>query len=79
MSDAPVRTSTAVQRVFRISELMIRYRPQRDGKAWRFVCMETGKLSTAEYTDEAMAKAGARMASAIDIDDLYQDHSETKR
>ena len=58
-------------RIYRIAELMVRYRATEDGKVWRYRCLESGKLSEAEYADAAMATSGARMAAACDIAALF--------
>ena len=65
-------------RLYRIAELMRRYRPWHDHKAskWRLMDLESdkageGALLPAKYDDEESAKAGARLAAACDIDALY--------
>ena len=70
-----IRTEPASRttRIYRIAELIVRYRPANDGKVWRYRCLETGALSTAEYADEAMATSGARLAAACDIAALFDE------
>ena len=70
---APAPRDGRITRIYRIAELMVRYRATEDGKVWRYRCLESGKLSDAEYADEAMATAGARMAAACDIAALYDE------
>ena len=67
----PAPRDGRITRIYRIAELMVRYRATEDGKVWRYRCLESGKLSDAEYADEAMATAGARMAAACDIHALF--------
>lgn len=60
-------------RIARIAELQGRYRPEHDtpkGK-WRVWDSEKSERLPAEYSDEATARAGARLQAACDIDALY--------
>ncbi len=63
----PSRTS----QLYRIAELMIRYRPEMVGRAWKVRDGETGQLLAPVYTDEPMARAGARLTAACDIRALF--------
>jgi hypothetical protein len=56
--------------VYRIAELIIRYRAAELAGKWRVRDGETGELLAAEYSDEAMARSGARLQAACDILDL---------
>lgn len=65
----PAHTPTS--RLYRVAELMIRYRPAERSGRWRILDVETGDILPAEYADEGLAKAGARLNAAADIATLY--------
>lgn len=73
--DVGGRWQERTTRLYRIAELMGRYKPEHDtatGK-WHLWDAETHRRLDVEYRDEATARAGARLAAAIDIDELYQE------
>lgn len=59
--------------IFRIAELMRRYRAVDVGGKWRVENRETSELLPSEYTDEPMARAGARLSAACDIRALFDE------
>lgn len=67
----PAQSRTS--RIYRIAELIGRYKAEHDTTAgkWRVWDSERGERSPQEYTDEAMARAGARLAIACDIHALF--------
>ena len=68
MAELPqARTS----RIYRIAELIVRYRPTNGASGWQVVDMEKSETLPAKYADEAMAKAGARLSAACDIHALF--------
>lgn len=65
---------TASFRHARISELMLRYRPERLGKGerWGIRDKELGAMvGLADYESEDLARAGCRLQAAADIERLY--------
>lgn len=68
------RGQTAQQRtttIYRIAELMRRYRAAEVAGVWRVRNLETGDTLPATFADEGMAQAGARLAGACDIRALF--------
>lgn len=70
----PAHTPTS--RLYRIAELMIRYRPAERAGKWRILDVESGNILPAEYSDEGLAKAGARLNAAADIEALYDERGD---
>jgi hypothetical protein len=66
---------TASFRHARISELMLRYRPERlpgKGERWGIKDRESGVLvERAEFPSEDLARAGCRLQAASDVERLY--------
>lgn len=67
-------TTPRLSPIYRTAALMVRYAPEHDTAAgnWRVWDSERSERLAAEYADEASALAGARLAAAIDIDELYR-------
>lgn len=66
----PAHTPTS--RAYRVVELYARYRPREVGKVWKLADTERQcELLPSEYSTEALAKQGALLQAAFDIDDLY--------
>lgn len=66
------RRMTRTERLYRIAELIGRYRPEHEIKTgkWHLWDAEEHKRLPSEYADEDTARAGARLAAACDIDAL---------
>ena len=74
MSDAAAPRETAqarTSRIYRIAELIVRYSTEPAGKAFKVRDRESGELLPADYAEEGMAKAGARLHAACDIAALF--------
>lgn len=60
----------SVGRLQRISELMVRYGTRPTGKRFAIFDRETGTTLEADFDTEDMARAGARLQAASDIEAL---------
>ena len=60
-------------RLYRIAELIRRYRPVLAGGEWRLMDRQAGGLCPPTYDTEALAQAGAELMAACDIDALYDE------
>jgi hypothetical protein len=63
----------STSRIYRIAELMRRYRPVLAGGEWRLIDREGGGLTTPTYDTEELAKAGANLMAACDIAALFEE------
>lgn len=61
------------KRIYRIAELMARYRPVLAGGVWRLIDKEKGGLCPPTYDTEALAVAGAKLMAACDICELFDE------
>lgn len=69
---APATAQARTTREFRIAELIKRFKAVEHGGKWRVLDGETRDFTPPTYTDEAMAKAGARLTAACTIIDYFE-------